>query len=316
MSHELNPAFTCPFVALVGPTAVGKSDLALRLAARLPLEIINADSRQVYRYMNVGTSKPTIADRAFVAHHVLDVVDPNEGFSLSDYLGHARQAINDVAHRGRIPLVVGGSGQYVWALIEDWQVPHVPPDGEFRQAMETYAAEHGHAALHERLSAIDSDAAGRIQSTNVRRVIRALELHRATGIRPSLLLMQRNASTANAVVIGLTMGRPALYARIDARIDTMVRHGFPDEVRSLLAMGYSPSLGSMSSIGYREMAGFVTGTTDLSTAMALLGRETRRLVRRQYSWFRLSDRRIIWLDADEPLTAADRAAELMQGIAK
>ena len=315
MSHQLEAASSCPFIALIGPTAVGKSDLALQLAAQLPLEIINADSRQVYRHMNIGTSKPTAAERALVAHHILDVVDPDEGFSLSDYLPYARRAISNAAARGHIPLVVGGSGQYVWALVEDWQVPQVPPDSDFRQEMEGYAAVHGHEALHERLASIDVDAALRIQSTNVRRVIRALELFRATGVRPSLLLARRREPQSNVVVIGLTLDRPLLFARVDARIDTMVTHGFPEEVTALLAMGYSPSLPSMSSIGYREMADFVTGKTDLATAIALLGRETRRLVRRQHSWFRLSDRRIIWLDAREPVVAVRQAAELIQGTA-
>ncbi len=211
MSNQLSTAVN-PCIALIGPTAVGKTDLALELATHLPLEIINADSRQVYRHMNVGTSKPTAAEQALVRHHVLDVVNPDEAFSLAEYLSQARQAIADVVARGRIPLLVGGSGQYVWALVEDWQVTAVPPDIDFRRELESYAEEHGHAALHERLAGIDGEAARKIQSTNVRRVIRALELYRATGMQPSVLLARRREAHGNVAVIGLTMDRLACLA--------------------------------------------------------------------------------------------------------
>jgi tRNA dimethylallyltransferase len=303
----------CSFIAIVGPTAVGKSDLAMRIAALRKVEIVNADSRQVYRHMDVGTSKPTLEEQALVTHHLLDVVDPDEDFSLADYLQRARSAIRDVAARGHLPLLVGGSGQYVWALLQGWNVAEVPPDMEFRREMEQLATLQGHRVLHEHLAGIDQEAARRIQSTNVRRVIRALELFRATGVRPSELLARRRETLGDAAVIGLTLDRPLLFARVDARIATMMARGFPEEVKTLLAMGYDASLPSMSSIGYREMAGVVTGSNDLDTATELIARETRRLVRRQYSWFRLSDRRIMWLNAQDPNIAARQADELIQG---
>lgn len=313
MSYPTDSAPQYAFVALLGPTAVGKSDLAMRLAARHSLEIINADSRQVYRHMDVGTSKPTAVERAHVAHHVLDVVNPDEDFSLAEYLQHARNAIRDIVARGRLPLVVGGSPQYMWALIEGWRITEVPPDFDFRRDMEQVAASQGYGVLHDRLVDIDADAARSIQSTNVRRVIRALELYRATGVRPSELLARRTEAPQEVRIIGVTLDRPLLFARVDARIATMVAHGFREEVEALLNSGYDASLPSMSSIGYREMADFVVGTTDLDTAVQRIARETRRLVRRQYSWFRLSDKRIMWLDAQDPLGAADRATELMKG---
>ena len=314
MAKELTTPAPIAFIALVGPTAVGKSELALRLATHYPVEIVNGDSRQVYRYMDIGTSKPTMDERAAVPHHVYDVVDPDEGFSLADYRGHADSAMTAIGERGHTPLLVGGSGQYVWSLIEGWQLPEVPPDNAFRQEMEEWTEVHGHAALHERLARIDASAASRIQATNVRRVIRALELHRATGVQPSLLLRRRAGASKNVLVLGLSLDRIALFGRADARIDTMVRHGFPEEVRALLDKGYAPSLPAMSSIGYREMVEYVTGAADLDTTIARIRRETRRLVRRQHTWFRLSDERIMWLDAQDKIAAAAVAAGLIEGV--
>jgi tRNA dimethylallyltransferase len=302
-------------VALVGPTASGKSDVALRLASHLPIEIINADSRQVYRYMDIGTGKPSAHDRSLLPHHVFDVVNPDQGFSLADYLRHARAAVDAISTRGHLPVVVGGSGQYVWSLIEGWQIPEVPPAPAFRARMELYAVQQGHRALHEQLASLDPEAARAIQPTNVRRVIRALELYHATGIPPTRLRGRRAAICERLVVIGLSLERSHLYSRIDLRIATMVRAGFAAEVRTLLAMGYDTSLPSMSSIGYREMAEYVVGAADLDTAVARVRHETRRLVRRQHAWFRPSDERIMWVDASDPeatvhaVTAAIQDAE-------
>jgi len=300
------------FIAIVGPTAVGKSDLALRLASRYPLEIVNGDSRQIYRYMDIGTSKPTLNERAQVPHHVYDVADPDEEFSLADYQRHAHAAMTGIGERGRVPLLVGGSGQYVWSLVENWLLPEVPPDRAFRREMEEWTAVHGHVALHDRLACVDPDAASSIQATNVRRVIRALELHRATGVPPSLLLRRRAGVSKNVLVIGLHIDKTVLHSRADARIDTMVRHGFPDEVRALLGRGYAPTLPAMSSIGYREMVEHVNGVIDLDTATSRIRRETRRLVRRQYTWFGLSDERIMWLDVRDPNAATDAAVQLIE----
>ena len=299
-------------MALAGPTASGKSDLALRLAGRLPIEIVNADSRQVYRHMDIGTGKPSARDRSTVAHHVFDVVNPDEGFSLAEYLRHSRTAVDAIAERGHLPLVVGGSGQYIWSLIEGWQVPEVPPDPAFRARMELLAKRQGCAALHEQLASLDAEAARAIHPTNVRRVIRALELYQATGIPPTQLRRRRARISARHLVIGLSLERAHLYSRIDARIDTMVRAGFADEVRALLAMGYDASLPSMSSIGYREMANYVVGLIDLDTAVARVRHETRRLVRRQHAWFRPSDERIMWVDAIDPEVAARAVATAIE----
>ena len=303
---------TGALIALVGPTSVGKTEFAVKLSGCLPIEVINADSRQVYRYMDIGTAKPTPEERALVPHHLLDVAYPDEDFSLATYLRLAREAVASVMGRGAIALVVGGTGQYVWSLMEGWTVPEVAPDAAFRHESELRVAANGHAALHAELAGIDPVAAGRIQATNVRRVIRALELFRATGVRPSELLWRKDAVPPGSLVLGLTLDRVALVARADARIDRMVTQGFASEVRSLLDRGFSPTLPAMSSIGYREMAEYVLGKTDLATATAQVRKETRRLIRRQHAWFRPSDERIVWLNRAEPEAALQEAVRLIE----
>jgi len=299
-------------IALVGPTASGKTALALKLASRLPIEIVNADSRQVYRYMDIGTAKPTRDERALVPHHLVDVVYPDEEFSLATYLRLARAAVDSILERGAIALVVGGTGQYIWGLMEGWTVPEVAPDPDFRRQAELRAVANGYAALHTELAGIDPAAASRIEATNVRRVIRALELFRATGVRPSELLWRKAGVEPGSLVLGLALDRAALVARADARIDRMVELGFAAEVKSLLDRGFSPTLPAMSSIGYREMARYVLGTIDLDTAVALVRKETRRLVRRQHAWFRPSDGRIRWLDGSDTEKALDEVVHLIE----
>ena len=299
MSNPVQACSNSLVVAIVGATATGKSELALRLSRCLSVEIVNADSRQVYRSMDIGTGKPSLSERAQVPHHVFDVVNPDDEFSLAEYLRHARAALDGISARGHLPLVVGGSGQYVWSLMEGWHVPEVPPDAAFRLQLEQVAREQGHEAVHQLLARIDPDAAHEIQPTNVRRVIRALELFHATGTPPTDLRRRRTPPSARTLILGLALDRPLLHSKIDARIATMVRAGFADEVRALLAAGYGASLPSMSSIGYREMIHFVTGAADLETAVAGIRRETRRLVRRQHAWFKSGDERIMWVDAQD-----------------
>ena len=302
-----------PLVAIVGPTAVGKSDLALRLAQQLTAEIVNADSRQVYRYMDIGTGKPTASERALAPHHVFDIVDPDEDFSLGRYRLLAADAISAIAARGHIPLLVGGTGQYVWSIVEGWNVPEVPPDSAFRREMEERGRSEGHEALHGELARIDPDAATRIQPTNIRRVVRALELYRATGELPSSILWSKKGLGRGTLVLGLGMERPRLFARADARVDRMVLLGFVAEARALMDRGYEPSLPSMSSIGYREMCAHVRGEYDLATAVERTKLETHRLIRRQHTWFRPSDERIEWLEESESGSAFQAAMRRIEG---
>ena len=282
-------------IAIVGPTAAGKSDLALYLAQCFPSEIIGADSRQVYRHMDIGTNKPTSDERAAVPHHVIDVIEPDEDFSLAIYHQLAVEALNTIARKGKLPLLVGGSGLYVWSLIEGWQVPRVRPDQKLRRDLEVRAEQEGSHMLHEELRDIDPIAAARTDPRNIRRIIRALEIWHGTGQPPSRL-RHKVAPGFPALVIGLTRQRGELYREIDWRVDRMLQRGLVEEVEQLLSNGYGPSLPSMSGIGYRQIVQFLRGEMTLPEATDKMKYETHRLARHQYTWFRLSDSRIHWFD--------------------
>ena len=289
---------TLPLIAIVGPTAAGKSRLALELASRFDGEIVNGDSRQVYRRMDIGTAKPSPQERDQVPHHLVDIVDPDEPYSLALYLTQARQAIEDIQGRGKLPFLVGGTGQYVWGLLEGFHAPQVPPNPSLRARLEVQAVEEGTEALWQRLQEVDSIAASRIDHRNVRRVVRALEVYQETGI-PFSQAQRREAPSYRSLVIGLTLDRPRLYERIDRRVEAMVEKGWPQEVAQLLEHGYSPELSSMSSLGYREMAAYTGGEMTLEEAVGRIKTATHRFARHQYAWFRLKDPRIHWLDADD-----------------
>jgi len=285
-------------VAVVGPTAVGKTALSLTLAQRFSGEIISADSRQIYRGMDIGTAKATPEQQAAAPHHLLDIVPPDGELTVAHFRLLADAAIRDISARSHVPLLVGGTGQWVWALLEGWTVPEVPPDWNLRHALEQRAAELGSAALHKELASIDPAAAASIDARNVRRVIRAIEVHRATG-QPISVLKRKDPPDYTTLLIGLTMPREALYARIDQRVDAMLAAGLVDEVRRLLAQGYDSTLPSMSGLGYRQIAKHLDGEISLDEAIALIKRDTRRFVRQQYNWFRLSDPRISWYDVTQ-----------------
>lgn len=300
-----------PLVAIVGPTAVGKTALALRLAQDLSVEVISADSRQVYRYMDIGTAKPTAQERQRVIHHLVDVVDPDEAFTLVQYQELAYAAIDDVLGRGRIPLLVGGTGLYVRAVLEGLSIPHVPPDLELRAQLQAEADSRGYEVLYERLRELDPQAAERIDARNVRRVIRALEVCLHTG-KPVSSLQVRSPPPYRILRIGLTMPRHQLYARIDERVDRMMNAGLLDEVQSLIEHGYGPELPSMSGLGYRQVGMYLRGEVSLDEAVVLMKRHTRRFVRRQANWFRSDDPRITWFDVSEPMHEAILAS--LQGF--
>jgi tRNA dimethylallyltransferase len=290
-------------VAVVGPTATGKTALAVALARAVDGEIVSADSRQVYRRMDIGTAKPTPEERALAPHHLLDVADPDQPFSLAQYIELANTALEGIWARGRQPLLVGGSGQYVRALLEGWTVPRLPPQHELRRSLEERAARDGGEALHRELARIDPQAAAGIDSRNVRRVIRALEVYQATG-QPISHWQEKAPPNWGTLVLGLTCPRDELYRRIDARVDGMMEVGLVDEVRSLLAMGYDRELPSMSGIGYREVCQHLAGELDLPAAAARIKTATHRLARQQATWFRRDDERIRWLAMEEEAKAA------------
>jgi tRNA dimethylallyltransferase len=294
-------------IVIVGPTAVGKSELALQLAQCFPLEILSADSRQVYRHMDIGTNKPSPAERAAVPHHVIDVVEPDEDFSLAMYHGLALKALKAIQQKGKLPLLVGGSGLYVWSLIEGWTIPRVPPDREMRRWLESRAAQDDSQSLYRELQAIDPAAAEKINPSNIRRIIRALEIYYATGQPPSRL-QRKEQPGFSVLVIGLTQERSDLYRRIDWRVDDMIRKGLVEEVQQLLKKGYGPSLPSMSGIGYKQIDQFLRGEMTLPEAIDRMKYETHRLARHQYAWFRLGDSRIRWFDVSKTEGKADIVA--------
>jgi tRNA dimethylallyltransferase len=279
-------------IAVIGPTAAGKSARALAIAEQSGGEIISADSRHVYRRMNIGTNKPTLAEQQRIPHHLLDLCDPDEAFSLADYVPLAHRAIEDVRARGRIPMLVGGTGQYVRALLRGWQVPAVPPNDALRERWEAFAREHGEDALYAELLRRDPDATF-IDKRNVRRVVRALEVMEATGQRWSDL-QRREPLNLKVETIYLNLPREKLYARADARLMTMIERGWLDETRALLdyfaSRGLSAEaalhLPAMSALGYREMARVVLGEMTLDDAVAEVKRATRRFIRMQDAWFR------------------------------
>lgn len=291
------PAIRSPqfLLAIVGPTAAGKTALSLILAQTLGGEIVSADSRQVYRGMDIGTAKASPEERALVPHHLLNIVDPDQVLTLAEYQRLAYAAIDDILARGRLPLLVGGTGQYVRAVLEGWHIPEVAPQPELRAALEAEAAAHGAAALHERLAALDPVAAVRIDPRNVRRVIRALEVCLSTG-RPISELQTKSPPPYHAVQIGVMRPRPELYARIDARVERMIEAGLVDEVRRLADAGYDWHLPAMTGLGYRQIGQYLRGEITLDEAIALIKRGTRRFVQQQYNWFRLDDPAIHWVD--------------------
>lgn len=272
-------------IVLVGPTAVGKSAVGIELAERIGGEIVSADSRCVYRRMDVGTAKPVPEERARARHHVIDLVDPDEEYSVAHFLSDAEAAIQQIER----PIVVGGTGYWVRALLGGGTSSGVAPDVRLREELAALSVEQ----LHARLETLDPTAD--VDPSNARRLIRAIEVVSATG-RPYVESL--SASPARrALVFGLTMPRELLYARIDARYDEMVAAGWLEEVRWLLDNGYGRELPAMSSLGYRELAAHLAGELSFDEALARAKLRCHRYARSQYSWFKLTDQAIRWLDA-------------------
>ncbi len=291
-----------PLLILVGPTAVGKTEVSLRLAQALDGEVVSADSRQVYRGMDIGTAKPSPAELAAVPHHLIDIKSPGEVISLGEYKQLAEACIADIQGRGRLPLLVGGTGQYVRAVVQGWTVPEVPPQPDLRAELAELAERAGKDALFARLQALDPASAARIDPRNLRRVIRAIEVTLVSG-RPFSAWQTHVPPPFTPIQIGLTRPREQLYARADARIEGMFAAGFVAEVEKLLAAGYGPDSPGFSSLGYREVAAYLAGEHDLETAQLLIRRRTREFIRRQYNWFRLDDPAINWFDLAESVVS-------------
>lgn len=285
-------------VVFVGPTAVGKTEVSIQLAGRLDGEIISADSRLFYRGMDIGTAKPTVAERDQIPHHLIDIVDPDETCSLAVFQRLAADAIADVCSRHKLPFLVGGTGQYIHAVTHGWEPPATKPNFRLRAALEEMANLNGHEWLHQRLAILDPLSAQAIDARNLRRTVRALEVIYSTGRRFSDQRGQ-GESPYRLITIGLIRPRPELYARVDARIEAMFASGLLDEVANLLSQGYAPNLPTMSAIGYRECAAVLRGEITIEEAKVQMRRLTRVFVRRQANWFKQEDANILWFDAGQ-----------------
>ena len=283
-------------VVVVGPTAVGKTALAVALAREFGGEVVNADSRYLYRGFDIGVAKPTPAERAGVPHHLIDIIEPTADMSLARYQELAYDAIADIAGRGNLPILGGGTPLYVNAVVEGWRIPRVPPNPGLRATLEAEASREGVAALVERLHRVDPVAAER-SGGNLRRIVRALEVWEGAGV-PMSALEGKGPPPYRSIELGLTMPRDRLYAAIDARIAGQIRDGLVEEVRGLLAAGVPATAPAMSSLGYRQLLPYLRGETDLAAAVRRIEHDTHRYVRHQETWLRRNPR-IRWLDVTE-----------------
>lgn len=280
---------------------MGKTALSIELARALNGEIVSADSRLIYQGMNIGVAKPSVEEQRLAPHHLLDLVPPDRTLSLARYQQKAYAAIDDILQRGHLPLMVGGTGQYVSAVIEGWGIPEVPPDEGIRAELELFAAREGSDALHARLHQHDPQAAKKIHPNNVRRVIRALEVFMVAG-RPITELQRKSPPPYRVLQIGLSRMRKTLYKRIDERIDRMMEEGLLEEVKSLLAAGFDRKLPALSGLGYAQLIKYHYDETTLEEAVQAIKSETRSFARRQDTWFRKYNKDARWFEVTENAT--------------
>ena len=287
-----------PLVVIVGPTAVGKSRIAVEVARLLDGEIVSADSRLFYRRMDIGTAKPSIEDRRFINHHLIDIAEPDEIIGLRVFQLKTQSSIKKILNINKLPILVGGTGQYIHAITEGWTIPPQKPDEKLRALLYDWADEIGSTEIHQKLVLLDPIAAETIDSRNVRRTIRALEVILGTG-KPFSLQRSRVGTKYDLKMIGLSLPREMLYQRIDERIDQMITDGLIEEVKNLLSKGYSPDLPSMSAIGYHEISDYLQNKITCEEAIMLMKRRTRQFVRRQANWFKTNDPHIHWFAISE-----------------
>lgn len=299
-----------PLLVIVGPTAAGKSSLAIKLARALDAEIVSADSRYLYRELEIGVAKPSSADLASVKHHLINVASLTNPWNLGLYKQSATQIISEIQLRNRLPILTGGTGQYVRSILQNWQIPSHGPVSQLREDLETIGDRIGFDKLYEILNTIDPQAAAKIDYRNHRRTIRALEVILTTGKKFSDL-RDKEEPPYNTLIIGLELPREVLYARIDERVDVMITQGLVGEVQNLLDAGLGPVLETMRVIGYNEIIAHLRGEISLEEAAALIKRNTRAYVRRQANWFKPTDPDIHWLNAQDP-ALLEKALDLIE----
>ncbi len=303
-------------LVIVGPTAVGKTEISIQLAQKLNGEIISADSMQIYRGMDIGTAKPTLAEQAGIPHHMLDIVDPGKPFSVADYQTLARQKIEEITARGRMPVLAGGTGLYVRAVIDPYNFIPADTDWDLRARLKRQAEEAGLAALYQWLSEIDPVAAERIHANDERRIIRALEVYQTTGQPLSFWEQQTDKQKPlyDLIMIGINRPRAELYQRINQRVDLMLEQGLLAEAQDLMAQGLDENFIASQAIGYKEFFAYLHGEESLAEATEKLKQSTRRYAKRQLTWFR-ADKRVQWLELGKERTAVELINEILQIVA-
>ncbi|NLX64917.1 MAG: tRNA (adenosine(37)-N6)-dimethylallyltransferase MiaA [Clostridiaceae bacterium] len=284
-------------VVIAGPTASGKTDLAVELALKLNGEVISADSMQIYRGMDIGTAKPTMEERRGIPHHLIDIVDPDEEYSVAQFKEDALACIKDIIKRGKTPIVAGGTGLYINSLVYNITFSETISDWEYRERMKKLSEEQGPQVLYEYLKKVDPKSAEIIHPNNIKRVIRALEVYETTGIPISehKEASRKNPPLYKFLIYGLQVEREELYRRIDQRVDKMIEKGLYDEVKGLLGRGYSPDLVSLQGIGYKEIIAAIEGRCSLSEATERIKTNTRHLAKRQITWFKKTEG-LVWID--------------------
>lgn len=304
-----------PLIILTGPTAVGKTALSIGLAKAVDGEIISADSMQVYRKMNIGTAKIQRSEMQGVRHHLIDILDPGEDFNVVLFKKYALEAMENIYSRGKMPVVVGGTGFYIQALLYDINFEENDNDMSYREELQSLAAEHGNSYIHDMLAKVDPESAEKIHENNVKRVIRALEFYRKTGMKISEHneAESQKESPYNFEYFVLNDDRQKLYDRIDRRIDIMLEDGLLDEVRSLVDEGYSRDLVSMQGLGYKEMIDYIQGRCTFDEAVYTLKRDTRHFAKRQVTWFK-REKQVTWVNKNEFDSEADILSFMLERL--
>ncbi|MFZ5591747.1 MAG: tRNA (adenosine(37)-N6)-dimethylallyltransferase MiaA [Bacillota bacterium] len=303
-------------LVITGPTATGKTALSVELARRINGEIISADSMLIYKYMDIGTAKPTLEERQGVPHYMIDIIEPDQEYSVALYQQEVEKIIPAILARGRVPMLVGGTGLYIRSVVAGFHCSQIGKDEAFRQEMQQLARENGNIYLHEMLARVDPPTANRLHPNDQKRVIRALEVYHLSGKPFSWHNQPQNnrATPYRILQWGLTLDRELLYQRINRRVDEMLQKGLVQEVRWLLEQGYSPTLTSMQGLGYKEIAAYLNGQISLPLAVETLKRNTRRFAKRQLTWFR-RDPAIKWLDVNsEPETLVLQITRDLAGL--
>lgn len=303
-----------PLVVILGPTAVGKTAVGIHLCKKIPGEIISGDSMLFYRGMDIGTAKPTWDERQGIPHHMIDILSPDEAYSVADFQRDASRCIEEVQQRKKIPILLGGTGLYVRAIIEGYQFSPASQNSQLREQLQREADRHGNEWIWHKLKLVDEETANRLHVNDVRRVIRALEVYHETGVPLAQQYKATHTTPYHLSIIGLTMPREQLYERINVRVDRMIEEGLEEEVRGLLESGFSPDSVAMRGLGYRQMIGYLHGEYDLARALYLIKRDTRHFAKRQMTLFK-SMAGVSWYDVTEFFSVDDLVERIDKVIA-